>query len=120
MAGPAGVTQSAGDHREHHDPLAGRPAGDAGSQVGDHPGELVAEHVPGGDQVGRQAEHVQVGAADAAVAHVDEHLADGGDRTLDVRHCQRPVGADEDGLHRPSPAGVAFRSRPRPANDIKG
>jgi hypothetical protein len=97
---------SAGDHREHREPLGRGPARDTRSQGGDHPGELVAEHVPGGHQVGGHTEHVQVGAADAAITHVDEHLADGGDRTLDVRHGHGPVGTDDGGFHRPVPAGA--------------
>jgi hypothetical protein len=101
-------------------PLASRPARHAGSHGGDYPGELVAEHVPGGHQVGRQAEHVQVRAADAAEADVDEDLAVGGDRTLDVRHGQRPVGADEGGLHRPTPARVLPRPEPCRSNVAMG
>jgi hypothetical protein len=35
------------DDWEHGDPVAGGPAGDAGTQGGDDTGEFMSEHVPG-------------------------------------------------------------------------
>jgi hypothetical protein len=107
VTGPARVALTAGDHRKDRHPLAGIPPVDPRAEAGHHTGELVAEHVPGRDHLGRHAQHVQVRAADAAVPDIEQHLADARDRAVDVHHGHAAVVGDRDSSHRLSSSHTA-------------
>ena len=78
------------------DAVARRPAVDAGADLGDDAGELVAHHRALRERPGRQ--HVEIGAADPAGLDLDDHLPVAGSRIGDVANLERLLRAHGYGL----------------------